>query len=98
MWGWNNSLTIEWYEGIPGIPGSDMVYIFFGDNPPQFQIHNQIVHGSILMNQISVTAERHTSAENKSPSPSEVLHGNNLQCKLNGRKEFDNTIAKEVVF
>ena len=49
------------------------------------------------MNHITVTAERHTSEINKGLSPSESLHGNDLQWKLNGGKAFYNNIAKEVV-
>ena len=71
-------LTTQWYENIPIISGSDPVYIFYCDNPPQVQCHTQIEHGKISTTNISGTAERHTSAINIILSPSESLHGNDL--------------------
>ena len=50
------------------------------------------------MTQVYGTSEKHTSARNKSPSPLELLHGNDLQWKLNYGKEFYHKIAKEVIF
>ena len=38
-------LTIHWYKQIPGIYESDLVYRLYCDNPPQFQIHAQLLHG-----------------------------------------------------
>ena len=57
------SLKIQWYDQIPGIYGSDLVYRLYCDNPPQFKIHAKFVYGIISMNQISVTSERHNSAK-----------------------------------
>ena len=93
-----NYLTIQLYEQIPGIYGSDFVYILYCDNPPQAQSHTQIVHGNISTTQVYGTAERQTSTRNKIPSPSKQLHVNELQWKLNGGKEFYNKIAEEVIF
>ena len=63
------ALTIQWYDQIPVIYVSDMVYRLHCDNPPQVQIHTHLVHGKISMTQIYGTAERNTSARNKIPSP-----------------------------
>ena len=57
------ALKIQWYDQIPGISRSDLVYIFYCNNPPQFKIHAKFVYGIISMNQISVTSERHNSAK-----------------------------------
>ena len=38
----NIGLIIHWYEHIPGISGSDMVYRLYFDNPPKVQSHTQI--------------------------------------------------------
>ena len=62
------SLTIQWYEYIPWISGSDLVYRLYYDNPAQVQRHNHILHGKISMNQIYVTVESHTSSRYKSLS------------------------------
>ena len=72
-------LTIQWYERITGISVSDLVYRFYCDNHPQVQSHTQLVHGKILTTQIYGTADRYTYARYKSPSPAELLHGNDLQ-------------------
>ena len=90
-------LKIQWYESIPVISISGLVYRFYCDNPPQVQIHTQPVHVKISMTKCFGAAERRTSARNKSPSPTELLHGYYLQWKLNGGKEFYNKIAEEVV-
>ena len=79
-------LKIQWYDQIPRIYGSDLFYIFHCDNNPHVQSHTHIFHGKISMAQTYVTAERHTYARNKITFPSELLHGNDLHCKLNGRK------------
>ena len=50
------------------------------------------------MTQIYGTAERKNSAINESPSPSESVHDNDLQWKLNGGEEFYNKISKKAVF
>ena len=88
------ALTIQWYEHIPGISWSDLDYRFYCNNPPLVQKHNQILHGTISTTQIFGTVERHNSIRNKIQSPSESLHGNGLQWKLNDRREFYNTIDK----
>ena len=80
--------TIHWYEHIPGTYGSYLVYILYCNISPQVQSHTQLLHGKISMTQISGTVERHNNARNKSLSQSESPHGNDLQCKLNGGKEF----------
>ena len=59
------SLTIQRYENIPGIYGSDLVYRLYCDNPTQVQIHTKLVYGKISMTQIYEYAERHTSTRNK---------------------------------
>ena len=91
-------ITIQCYENITEISRSDMVYRLYYDNPPQVQSHTHIVHGKILMTQVSGTAESHTSEIYRSPPPSESPHGNDFHCKLNGKKKVYNKIAKEVVF
>ena len=73
------SVTIQWYEQITGISGSDLVFRLYCDNPPQVRIHTKFVHGKISMTKISGTPERHTYERNKNPSPLESLHGNELQ-------------------
>ena len=75
------ALTIQWYEHIPGVSGSDLVYRLYCDSPTQVQIHTQLVHVNISMNQISGAVERHTYPRNKSTSPPESLQGNHLQWK-----------------
>ena len=62
-------LKIQWYENIPGISGSYLVYIFYCDNPTQVQSHTQLVHGKMSMTQIYGAVESHTPARNKSLSP-----------------------------
>ena len=42
-------ITIKWYEQIPGIYGSDLVYIIYCGSPSQLQSHTQLVHGKISM-------------------------------------------------
>ena len=78
------SITTQGCENIPDISGSDMVYRLYYDNPPKVQSHTKIMHGKIPMTQIYGTAERHTYARNKYPSPSDSIHGNALQWRLNG--------------
>ena len=63
------SLTIQWYDYIPGISVSDLVYRFYCDNPTQVQSHNKLVHGKISTTKIHGTAERHTSSRYKITSP-----------------------------
>ena len=82
----NISLHIQLSEYIPGIYVSDLVYRLYCDNPTQVHNHTQLVHGKISMTQIYGTADSHTFARNKIPSPSESLHGNDSQCKFNDRK------------
>ena len=65
-----------------------MVISFYYDNPTQFQSHTHLDHGNISMTQVYGTAERHASAINKSSSPSDSIHGNDLQRKLNVLKGF----------
>ena len=91
-------LIIQWYENIPGIYESYLVYRLYYDNPPQAQIRTQIVHGKISMAQISGTTEKHTSARYKSTSQSESLYVNDLQCKLNGGNKLYNNISAEIIF
>ena len=86
--------TIQRYEKIPGIYGSDLVYILYCDNNPQVQRHTNLVHGNISMNQIYGTADRHNSERYKIPSPPESLHGNKLKRKSNARKDYYNKIAE----
>ena len=56
-------LTIQWYEHIPGISVSDIIYRLYCDNTPKLQIHNQLLHGNTSMDQIYGTVERHTSVK-----------------------------------
>ena len=65
---------------------------------PQVQRHTHLVHVNISMTQMSGTAESHTSAIYKIPSPAESLHINDLQWKLNSRNKFYNNISEEVLF
>ena len=62
--------SIQKYERIPEISGSDLVYILYFDNPPQVKSHNQFVHGKISMTQNKLTLDSHTFEINKIPSPS----------------------------
>ena len=55
-----------------------MVIRFYYDILTQFQSHTHLDHGNISMNQIYGTAEGHASAINKSSSPSDSIHGNDL--------------------
>ena len=80
------SLTIQWYHQIPSISGLYLFYILYCDNTNQVQRHTQLLYGNISMTQISGIVERHTSAINKSTSPSDFLYGDDLQWKLNGGK------------
>ena len=80
------ALKIQWCDQIPGISGLDLVYRFYCDNPPQVHSHTQLVHGKISMTQISGTTQRDTSKIYKIMSPSWLLHGHDLQWKLNGGK------------
>ena len=73
-------------------------YRLYYDNPPQVQSHTQLMHGKLSTTQIYGTVDRHTSARNKILSPLELLHGNDLQWKLNGEDEFYNNIDEGVVF
>ena len=45
-------IAIQWYDNINGIYGSDMVYRFYCDHPPQVQIHTKLMQGNISMNHI----------------------------------------------
>ena len=58
-------LKIQWYEQIPGISRSDLVYRLYYENHTQVQSHTQLVHGKISMHQIYGTAKMHTSTINK---------------------------------
>ena len=80
------AITIQWYEQIPGMYGSDLVNRLYCNNPLQFHSHTQLIHVKISMTQIYGTVERHNIARNKIPSQSELLHGNVQECKLNGEK------------
>ena len=79
------AITIQWYEQIPGMYGSDLVNRLYCNNPLQFHSHTQLIHVKISMTQIYGTVERHPSERYKIPLLSELLHGNLLQCKLNSR-------------
>ena len=55
------AITVQWYEQIPGISGSDLVYILHCNNPLQVQSHTKLVHGKISMTHISGNLGRHTT-------------------------------------
>ena len=49
------SLTIQWYENISGVAVSYLVYRLYCYNPPQVQVHTQLVHRKISTTQTSGT-------------------------------------------
>ena len=89
-------MTIQWYEQVTGIPGSDLVYELECGQPPQVQSHTQLVHGKIAMTQVSGVKEKRRSARHKSKLVAE--NQNSIEWKLNSGKDVYNKLAEEVIF
>ena len=88
-------MTIQWYEQVTGIPGSDLVYELECGQPPQVQSHTQLVHGKIAMTQVAGVKKKRRSGRHKIQLVAE--NKTNLEWKLNGGKDFYNKLAEEVI-
>ena len=88
-------LTIQCYEQSTGIVESDLVYRLYCGQLPQVQSHAQLVHGKIVMTQVSGTKDKRTFSRHKSQLVSE--DENIIEWKLNGGKYFYNKLYEEVV-
>ena len=71
-----------------------MVYELECGQPPQVQIHTQLVHRKISMTQVSGVKDKRRSGRHKSQLLAE--NKSSIEWKLNGGKDFYNKLAEEV--
>ena len=81
-------MKIQWYEHVPGIFESVLVYRFYCGQIPQVQSHTKLMNGKIAMNKVFGTKDKRRSTKHKSKSVAE--DENIAEWKLNGSKDFYN--------